>query len=57
MWVDRLAFVLDGEVKMGSGGTASGASDGDGSACLDGCAFGDKDVRKVAIADGIGTVA
>ena len=42
---------------MGSGGTASGASDGDGSTCLDGCAFGDKDVRKVAIADGIGTVA
>ena len=57
MWVDRLAFVLDGEVKMGSGGTASGASDGDGSTCLDGCAFGNKDMREVAIADGIGTAA
>ena len=57
MWIDRLAFVLDGEMKMGSGGTASGASDGDGSASLDGCAFGDKDVREVAIADGVGAVA
>lgn len=42
---------------MGSGGTASGASDGDGSASLDGCAFGDKDVREVAITDGVGAVA
>lgn len=42
---------------MGGGGTACGASDGDGSASLDGCAFGDKDVRKVAIADGVGAVA
>lgn len=57
LWVDRLVFVLNGEMKMWSGGTASGSCDGDGSACLDGCAFGDKNVRKVAIADGIGTVA
>lgn len=57
LWIDRLAFVLDGEMKMGSGGTASGASDGDGSASLDGCAFGNKDAREVAIADGVGAVA
>ena len=57
LWIDRLAFIFDGEVKMGSGGTASGASDGDGSASLDGCAFGNKDVGKVTIADGVGAVA
>lgn len=57
LWIDRLAFALDGEMKMGSGETASGASDGDGSASLDGCAFGDKDVREVAITDGVGAVA
>ena len=42
---------------MGGGGTACGASDGDGSASLDGCAFGDKDAREVAITDGVGAVA
>ena len=57
LWIDRLAFIFDGEMKMGSGGTASGASDGDGGASLDGCAFGNKDVEKVAIADGVGAVA
>lgn len=56
-WVDRLAFIFDGEVKMGSGGTASGASDGDESASLDGCAFENKDAREVVVADGVGAVA
>lgn len=57
MWIDRLAFIFDGKMKMGSGGTASGASDGDESASLDGCAFGNKDAIEVAIADGVGAVA
>lgn len=57
LWIDRLAFIFDGEMKMGSGGTASGASDGDGSASLDGCTFGNKDAREVAITDGVGAVA
>lgn len=56
LWIDRLAFIFDGKMKMGSGGTVSGASDGDGSASLDGCAFGNKDVGKVAIADGVEAV-
>ena len=56
-WMNRLALILDGEMKMGSGGTASGTSDGDGSSCLNGCAFGNKDAREVAIADGVGAVA
>lgn len=43
LWIDRLAFVLDGEMKMGSGETASESCYGDGNASLYGCAFGNKD--------------
>lgn len=52
----RLTLVFHGQMKMWSGGSTRGTSNGDWSTCLDMATLWNEDVREMAVADGIVTM-